>query len=111
MSQLKDAGILIFRDGKLHFRTDHGDEIRVAQMAQLTDHSDPSVTSLIGRHVTIFWSAIHEVDNSLFLLAHKVIRHQDIAERAFEISQSNEGGTAVDNWLHAEDELLGFSPT
>ena len=107
----KDAGILRFKNDKMIFQTDQGEEIRVAETAQLPDHSDPSVTGLLGQRVTILWTEVPEADNSLRVMAHKVARHQVIAERAFEISQSIEAGTAVDNWLCAENELLGVSPT
>jgi hypothetical protein len=36
-------------------------------------------------------------------------RHGDIALRAFEISKSHESASAEDNWLRAENELLGLS--
>jgi hypothetical protein len=109
MAQQKDSGTLKFRDGKLHFRFDTGEEVRVAQSARLEDHSDPGVAQLVGQEITIEWAPIHEIDHTLFLMVFKVILHQDIAVRAFEIYQSNAGGTAVENWLSAEDGLLNFS--
>jgi hypothetical protein len=104
-----DSGTLIFLDGKLHFRFDTGETVRVAQTARLEDHTDPSVLQLIGQEITIDYNPIHEIDNTLFLMVFNVIRHQDIAVRAFEIFQSNAGGTAVENWLSAEDRLIKFS--
>jgi hypothetical protein len=79
----KDAGILRFQDDKMIFRTDQSEEIRVVETAQLPDHSDPSVTSLLGQRVTIPWTEVPETDNSPRVMAHEVIRHRDIAERAF----------------------------
>ncbi|HWE83062.1 MAG TPA: hypothetical protein VG265_15525 [Gaiellaceae bacterium] len=32
--------------------------------------------------------------------------HGDIAMRAFEISESDDGGDPVENWLRAEEELF-----
>lgn len=36
------------------------------------------------------------------------VTHEMIAKRAFEISQSGQGGTEMENWLRAERELLGI---
>ena len=41
------------------------------------------------------------------IIAKKVALQKDIAERAFLISESGHGGSALDNWLRAERELLG----
>lgn len=38
----------------------------------------------------------------------KFVRHQSVAERAYEIFASGQGGTAEENWVRAEKELLGF---
>jgi hypothetical protein len=43
------------------------------------------------------------------LIAKQVVTQQNIAVRAFEISQSGGSGSALDNWLRAERELLGLS--
>jgi hypothetical protein len=45
------------------------------------------------------------------LIVDKLVSHADIAKCAYEISQSDPGAPAVDNWLRAERELLGFSTT
>ena len=37
----------------------------------------------------------------------KVITHDDIAQRAYFISQSGTGGSEYDNWVRAERELRG----
>jgi hypothetical protein len=36
-----------------------------------------------------------------------IVTHAEIAELAFEIHQSGQGGSALDDWLHAERKLLG----
>ena len=36
----------------------------------------------------------------------KFVRHQSVAERAYEIFASGKGGTAEENWVRAEKELL-----
>lgn len=38
------------------------------------------------------------------------VRHNDIALRAFELSQSCDSGSLVANWLRAESELLSLPP-
>jgi hypothetical protein len=37
----------------------------------------------------------------------KVITHEMIAKRAYEIWQSGKGGSEYDNWVRAERELRG----
>ena len=37
----------------------------------------------------------------------KLATHEQIAKRAFEISQSGHGGSEHDNWVRAERELRG----
>jgi len=41
------------------------------------------------------------------ILAERITSHDDIAVRAFEISQSGRTQSAFDNWLSAESQLLG----
>lgn len=41
------------------------------------------------------------------LIVEKIVLHEDIAVRAQTIHQSGEGGSAEDDWLRAEGELLG----
>ncbi len=41
------------------------------------------------------------------LIATKAVLQSDIALRAFNFFQSGHGGSALDNWLRAERELLG----
>jgi len=43
------------------------------------------------------------------LVAEKIIAHEAIAQRAYEISTYGTGGSAEGNWLQAERELLGES--
>ena len=47
-----------------------------------------------------------EVGPGEVLQAHCIVTHDDIAVRAFEICQSRHGGSAFDNWLSAERQLL-----
>lgn len=41
------------------------------------------------------------------LIAEKMVLHEEIAARAAAIHQSGQGGSAEDDWLRAERELLG----
>lgn len=38
----------------------------------------------------------------------KIITHEMIAKRAYEISQSPQAGSDFDNWIRAEKELMGL---
>ncbi|SRR6266498_91436 len=40
------------------------------------------------------------------LIVQKLVSHENIAKRAYEIYESSNGGSADDNWLRAERELL-----
>jgi hypothetical protein len=40
--------------------------------------------------------------------APRVVTHDDIAKRAYEIHLSSAGGTEADNWYRAERELRGL---
>ena len=42
------------------------------------------------------------------LIVDRLVSHDDIAKRAYEIYQSGRGGPADDNWLRAERELLSL---
>lgn len=42
------------------------------------------------------------------LMVEKIIGHEAIAKRAYEIHQLGRGGAADENWLRAERELLGL---
>ena len=104
----KDAGVLTLEGGHLLFRfLGDDDHIRVAETAQLPDHRDPALESMLGHPVTILWTKVREADGSPRLMAHRLALHRDIRQRAFEISASPASGTPVENWLRAEDELLG----
>jgi hypothetical protein len=40
----------------------------------------------------------------------KKVTDQDVAARAYEISQTDGGGSSDENWLRAEQELRGSAP-
>jgi hypothetical protein len=42
------------------------------------------------------------------LIVDKLVSHDDIAKRAYEIYESGRGGSAHENWLRAEHELLSL---
>jgi hypothetical protein len=69
------------------------------------------VNQLVGSQVSIL-GIPEEPTNPVYgtvpsILAEKIVRHSDIAVRAFEIYASGRGGSAFENWLEAESELLG----
>jgi len=45
------------------------------------------------------------------IIPSNVVLHSDVAVRAFEIYESRRGGSALDNWLAAERQLLESPPT
>jgi hypothetical protein len=45
---------------------------------------------------------------SMKLIIEKIVGHDAIARRAYDIYESGQGGAAEDNWLRAERELLGI---
>jgi hypothetical protein len=42
------------------------------------------------------------------LIAERLVGHEDIAKRAYEIHSSSRAGSADDDWFRAERELLGL---
>lgn len=42
------------------------------------------------------------------LIAEKIVSHEAIAKRAYELYEANNNTGGDENWLHAENELLGF---
>jgi hypothetical protein len=104
----KDTGVLTFENEVLLLKfLGSSDSIRVADTAQLSDHQSPDVKALLDQPVTILWTKVGEIDGTPRMMAHKVVPHEAIRQRAFEISRSDESDTAVENWLRAEVELLG----
>jgi hypothetical protein len=66
---------------------------------------DPSVegktVSVLGR------TGVPEDSADSKLIVEAMARHDDIAARAHAIHESGQGGSAEDDWLRAERELLG----
>ena len=58
------------------------------------------MVSVIGR------MGIPQGSSMTKLIVEKIVSHDAIAGRSFEIYQSSQGGSAIDNWLIAERELL-----
>ena len=52
--------------------------------------------------------AMTELGTLPSIVAERIVSHEDVARRAFEIYESGRGGSAFDNWLVAERQLLGF---
>jgi hypothetical protein len=49
-----------------------------------------------------------DLTNPTFFLE-KVVTFEAIQQRAFDIFESGHGGSALENWLRAEQELLAIS--
>ncbi len=64
-----------------------------------------AIDPFFGRRVSIAWTQIREGGRPR-VLVHRVVSHDEIRGRAFEISESAESGTPEENWLRAERELL-----
>ncbi len=69
------------------------------------DHFNHQQVSILGRMGERTISGSIKVRS---LIAKKVVLQSDIALRAFDIWRSESGGSALDNWLRAERELLAM---
>jgi hypothetical protein len=64
-------------------------------------------TTMEGKMVSVIGKmGMPEGSSESKLIVEKIVLHADIAARAEEIHQSGAGGSAEDNWLRAERELL-----
>jgi Protein of unknown function (DUF2934) len=60
------------------------------------------VVSIIGR------MGIPTSSTKTKLIAQRLADHENVRERAFELSTRSHSGSPVDHWLQAERELLGL---
>jgi hypothetical protein len=66
-------------------------------------------TSIEGKMVSVIGRmGVPEGSPDTRLIVEKIALHDDIAARALAIHTSGQGGSAEDNWLRAERELLGL---
>jgi len=66
-------------------------------------------TSIEGKMVSVIGRmGVPEGSPDTRLIVEKIVLHDDIAARAQAIHKSGHGGSAEDNWLRAERELLGM---
>lgn len=64
-------------------------------------------TSLEHRTVSVIGRmGIPQGSSMTKLIVEKIVGHDAIAGRSYEIHQSGQGDSAIDNWLSAERELL-----
>src|SRR5260370_39286836 len=92
---------------------DNGDSFLVMTRDRMILVDAPFITdgSLLHQEVSIIGEMGKAVGSPfLKLLADRIVTHQEIAIRAFEIFKSPKGGSAEENWLRAERELLGPPP-
>lgn len=64
------------------------------------DRQDISVLGHLGERKITDFTGVRSI------IAMNVVPKHDIAVRAYEIYESGQGGTAEDNWLRAERQLL-----
>jgi hypothetical protein len=65
-----------------------------------------------GNDVTLSGEmVVPTMSNERKLIAEKIISHDAIRGKAFEISRTARAGSDVDNWLLAERELLSTQPS
>jgi hypothetical protein len=89
------------------------------QLRLLTETGDPLDMSVAerqdvtvaGRIATAAEMAVHDQLTDPTLVVKRLAEAQTIRQRAFEIFETGRGGTALDNWVHAECQLLELVPT
>jgi len=94
-----------FAYGKLEASTDSW--LLVREQVTLLDISIPFDTFLERKMVSVIGRmGIPEGSPFTKLIVEKIVGHDAIAKRAYEISQSGQGAFANENWFRAERELL-----
>jgi hypothetical protein len=94
-----------FAYGKLESSTDSW--LLVGEQVTLLDISIPFETSLERKMVSVTGRmGIPEGSPFTKLIVEKIVSHDAIAMRAYEIFQSGEADFANENWFRAERELL-----
>ena len=72
---------------------------------------DINLSDLTLEHTTVSvigHMGIPPSSGMLKLIVEKLASHIDIAQRAYEIFESGRGGSADENWIQAERQLLGM---
>ena len=74
----------------------------------LENPGDSSLAVTVGGHIASDEEMSNHSDlTSPTIALEKVVPFEAIQQRAFDISRSSSGASPIDNWLHAEQELLG----
>lgn len=95
-------GTLALRHDRLLLRQAYDKDVSILCFAGENAHElDQHVVSVVG-HVAGTEGSDQPV------VAEKVVSHEAVARRAYELHESGSGGSALDNWLRAERELLGY---
>jgi hypothetical protein len=81
----------------------HRDVLDVCFSGQIDDRLNDRNVSILG-HLSQYSLAAERAGASI--TAQKVVSHEAVSLRAYEIAQSGQGGSPVENWLRAERELL-----
>lgn len=94
-------GTLSLQRDSLLLRQAHSTDVSILCFAGENAHElDQQVVSIIGH-------AAEGEGDAQPVVAEKVVTHEDVARRAYELHESGAGGTPLENWLRAERELLG----
>ena len=107
-AQIMDFGRLSVHSGKVVFHSlDTGIFTPVEDMAQ---GAHGFVEAFLNQPVSVVYSEIRQPHERTRMMLHEVVRHEQVGERAFLISESAESADAEQNWLRAELELLQLQP-
>ena len=86
---------------------DTGGVVSDELQASLGHRGDSSRAVTVSGHVsTVEEMSTHDQLTKPTVTLKKLVTFESIAKLAFEISQSERAGSNIDNWLHAEHELL-----
>jgi len=103
-SPIMDFGTLLVRSDKVFFHSqDTGILTPVEDMAQ---GASGFIEAFLNQPTSVLYSEIRQPRERTRMMLHEVVRHEQIAKRAFGISDSPESADAEQNWLRAERELL-----
>ena len=103
-SLIMDFGMLSVHSNQVFFRShDTGTLSPVEDMAQ---GASGFIEAFMNQPASVSYSEIHQPREKVRMMLHQVVRHKEIEERAFLISQSPVSTDADQNWLRAERELL-----
>ena len=96
---MEDQPILVLFDLRCHL--EEGENHRGGLSALSLEHKTVSIIGKMGIPPS--------APGIVKLIVEKLVSHDDIAKRAYEIDKSRRGGSTDENWFRAERELLGLA--